>query len=127
VASADVAEGLVRMEFAPQPAFGNHFGDIQGGFVVAMLDVPLSLATYLVTGEFLPTAEIKTSFLAPARIGPCAAEGSRPARRAHPRLHRSQALVRRRYTRRPRHRHRRPRRTGGLKRNDEAVQFGNGG
>jgi uncharacterized protein (TIGR00369 family) len=75
VIAADVAEGLVRMEFAPQPAFGNHFGDIQGGFVVAMLDVPLSLAAYLVTGEFLPTAEIKTSFLAPARIGPCAAEG----------------------------------------------------
>jgi uncharacterized protein (TIGR00369 family) len=72
---ADAAEGLVRLEFAPQPAFGNHFGDIQGGFVVAMLDVPLSLAAFLKTGEFLPTVEIKTSFLAPARLGRCAAEG----------------------------------------------------
>jgi uncharacterized protein (TIGR00369 family) len=75
VLEAHAAEGLVRVEFAPQPAFGNHFGDIQGGFVVAMLDAPLALAVFLATGEFLPTVEIKTSFLAPARIGPCAAEG----------------------------------------------------
>jgi uncharacterized protein (TIGR00369 family) len=75
VIAVDATEGLVRIDFAPQPAFGNHFGDIQGGFVVAMLDVPLSLAAYLITGGFLPTVEIKTSFLAPARIGPCTAEG----------------------------------------------------
>jgi uncharacterized protein (TIGR00369 family) len=73
--AADASEGFVRVEFAPQPAFGNHFGAIQGGFIVALLDTPLSLATFLTTGEFLPTVEIKTSFLAPARIGPCAAEG----------------------------------------------------
>jgi uncharacterized protein (TIGR00369 family) len=75
VVAADAEDGLVRVEFAPQPAFGNHFGDIQGGFIVAMLDAPLSLAAFLKTGEFLPTVEIKTSFLAPARIGRCAAEG----------------------------------------------------
>jgi uncharacterized protein (TIGR00369 family) len=75
VVAADTAEGLVRVEFEPQPAFGNHFGNIQGGFVVAMLDIPLSLATFLTVGEFVPTVEIKTSFLAPARIGRCAAEG----------------------------------------------------
>lgn len=75
VLSADAAEGLVRLEFAPQPAFGNHFGAIQGGFIVAMLDAPLSLAAYLKTGAFLPTVEIKTSFLAPAKIGRCVAEG----------------------------------------------------
>jgi uncharacterized protein (TIGR00369 family) len=75
VIAADAAEGSVRIEFAPQPAFGNHFGDIQGGFIVAMLDLPLTLAAFLKTGEFLPTVEIKTSFLAPARIGRCIAEG----------------------------------------------------
>jgi uncharacterized protein (TIGR00369 family) len=75
VTAADAADGFVRVEFGPQPAFGNHFGNIQGGFLVAMLDLPLSLAGFLKTGEFLPTVEIKTSFLAPARIGPCAAEG----------------------------------------------------
>lgn len=72
---ADRAAGRVRLRFAPQPAFGNHFGDVQGGFVVAMLDAPLSLAAYLVTGAFLPTVEIKTSFLARAPIGTCEAEG----------------------------------------------------
>lgn len=75
VVAADPADGLVRVEFEPQPAFGNHFGNIQGGFVVAMLDLPLSLAAFLAIGEFVPTVEIKTSFLAPARIGRCAAEG----------------------------------------------------
>jgi uncharacterized protein (TIGR00369 family) len=75
VVAADAVQGLVRLEFAPQPAFGNHFGDVQGGFIVAMLDAPLALAVYLKTGEFLPTVEIKTSFLAPARIGQCTAQG----------------------------------------------------
>lgn len=75
VIAADAADGLVRVEFEPQPAFGNHFGNIQGGFIVAMLDIPLSLAAFLKVGEFLPTVEIKTSFMAPARIGRCAAEG----------------------------------------------------
>jgi uncharacterized protein (TIGR00369 family) len=75
VVAADEAAGTVRLEFATQPAFGNHFGDIQGGFVVAMLDVPLSLAALLGTGSFCPTVEIKTTFLARAGIGVCAAEG----------------------------------------------------
>ena len=68
--------GRVRVQFAEQPAFGNHFGHIQGGFAVAMLDVPLSLAVFARLGRWLPTIEIKTSFLAPARIGVCVAEGS---------------------------------------------------
>lgn len=65
---ADAARGFVRVEFDPQPAFGNHFGNIQGGFVVGMLDPPLSLAAFLLTGEWLPTVEVKTSFIAPAPI-----------------------------------------------------------
>ena len=73
--AADREAGTVRLEFGPQPAFGNHFGDVQGGFVVAMLDVPLSLAALQATGTFCPTVEIKTTFLARAGIGVCAAEG----------------------------------------------------
>jgi len=75
VLDVDREAGFVRLEFAPQPAFGNHFGNIQGGFLVAMLDAPLTIAAFLRTGQFLPTLEIKTSFLAPAAIGPCIAEG----------------------------------------------------
>ena len=72
---ADAASGRARVEFAAQPAFGNHFGNIQGGFVVAMLEVPLTIAVFIKTKRFLPTVEIKTSFVSPARIGVCIGEG----------------------------------------------------
>src|SRR5262245_48192427 len=72
---ADAEEGRARVEFAAQPAFGNHFGNIQGGFAVAMLEVPLTIAVFIKTKRFLPTIEIKTSFISPARIGVCIGEG----------------------------------------------------
>jgi uncharacterized protein (TIGR00369 family) len=75
VVDVDEGQGRVRVEFAQQPAFCNHFGNIQGGFVVAMLDVPLSLAVFVKAKQFLPTIEIKTSFVSPARLGPCIGEG----------------------------------------------------
>ncbi len=68
-------EGRVRVRFAPQPAFGNHFGHVQGGFAVAMLDVPLSLAVFAKTSRWLPTIEIKTSYIAPAPIAELIGEG----------------------------------------------------
>jgi uncharacterized protein (TIGR00369 family) len=74
VLDVDEDQGRVRVQFAPQPAFGNHFDHVQGGFVVAMLDVPLSLAVFVKTKRFLPTIEIKTSFVSPARIGVCTGE-----------------------------------------------------
>ena len=37
VLDADGERGWVRLRFAPQPAFTNHFGAVQGGFLVAML------------------------------------------------------------------------------------------
>jgi uncharacterized protein (TIGR00369 family) len=67
---ADKASGRARVRFDPIPAFGNHFGHVQGGFLVAMLDVPLSIAAFLRTGRWLPTLEIKTSYVAPAPIAP---------------------------------------------------------
>jgi uncharacterized protein (TIGR00369 family) len=72
---ADAEQGRARVEFAAQPAFGNAFGNIQGGFAVAMLEIPLTLAVFIKTGRFLPTIEIKTSFVSPARIGVCMGEG----------------------------------------------------
>ena len=73
--AADSERGVVKVEFQSQPAFGNVYGSIQGGFAVAMLDVPISLAGYLKAKQWLPTLEIKTSFLVPAKLGPCIAEG----------------------------------------------------
>lgn len=75
VVDADFATGSVRISFAPQPAFSNHFGNIQGGFAVAMIDVLVSLAAYVKLGEWLPTVEIKSSFIAPANVGVCLGEG----------------------------------------------------
>jgi len=72
---ANAEAGVVRVRFAPQPAFGNHFGDIQGGFAAAMLDVPISAAVFVKVGQWLPTVELKCSFLRPARIGICDGEG----------------------------------------------------
>ena len=75
VLEADADRGFVKVEFQPQPAFGNMFGHIQGGFAVAMLDLPISLAGLLKLQQWLPTLEIKTSFLAPAKLGVCIGEG----------------------------------------------------
>ena len=75
IADADAAAGVVRLEFAEQPAFRNHFGHIQGGFAVAMMDVVLSLAAFAKTRQWLPTVEIKSTFLAPAKLGTCIGEG----------------------------------------------------
>jgi acyl-coenzyme A thioesterase PaaI-like protein len=41
-ASAEV--GFAKVQFARQPAFANHFGEVQGGFAAAVLDVPISAA-----------------------------------------------------------------------------------
>jgi uncharacterized protein (TIGR00369 family) len=72
---ADAEQGFVKVRFDRQPAFGNTFGHIQGGFAVAMLDVPISLAGFLKLQQWLPTIEIKTSFLVPAKLGACVGEG----------------------------------------------------
>jgi uncharacterized protein (TIGR00369 family) len=67
--------GYVKIAFAPQPAFENHFGNIQGGFAVSMLDVVISIAAFVKVRQWLPTVEIKTSFVAPAKIATCIGEG----------------------------------------------------
>ena len=60
--------GFVKIEFAAQPAFRNHFGNIQGGFAVAMLDAVVSIAAYALLRQWLPTIEMKSSFLEPIPI-----------------------------------------------------------
>jgi uncharacterized protein (TIGR00369 family) len=67
--------GYVKLAFAAQPAFENHFGNIQGGFAVSMLDVVIAIAAFVKVRQWLPTVEIKTSFVAPAKIATCIGEG----------------------------------------------------
>jgi uncharacterized protein (TIGR00369 family) len=75
VVDADLEQGFVRLEFAAQPAFRNHFGNIQGGFATAMLDAAVSIAAYAKVRQWLPMVEMKSSFLEPLPIGPCIGEG----------------------------------------------------
>lgn len=76
VEEADFEAGRVVLRFASQPAFKNHFGHVQGGFAVAMIDVLISVAAFARTRSWLPTAEIKSTFLAPMEIGECRGEGT---------------------------------------------------
>jgi uncharacterized protein (TIGR00369 family) len=75
VEDADFDAGRVRLRFAPQPAFRNHFGNVQGGFAVAMVDVLVSVAAFAKTRAWLPTVGIKSSFVAPMMLGECIGEG----------------------------------------------------
>jgi uncharacterized protein (TIGR00369 family) len=74
VERADLDAGAVMLTFAAQPAFSNHWGNIQGGFGVAMVDVLISVAAYAKLRQWCPTVEIKSTFLAPARVGACTGE-----------------------------------------------------
>jgi uncharacterized protein (TIGR00369 family) len=76
VEDADFAEGMVRLQFAAQPAFKNHFGNVQGGFAVAMIDVLVSVCAYAKTQAWLPTVEIKCAFVAPMKLGECRGEAA---------------------------------------------------
>ena len=78
VLAIDSAAGWVRLSFEPKPEFCNPAGNVQGGFVVAMLDDAAALAAIIKSGEriYVPTIELKTSFFAPAKAGqPLYAEG----------------------------------------------------
>ena len=66
----------VTLVFDPQPLFKNHFGNVQGGFAVAMVDVLVSVAAYAKTGKWLPTIEIKSTFVAPLSLGSCRGEAT---------------------------------------------------
>lgn len=76
VQDANFENGWVALLFEPQPAFKNHFGNVQGGFAVSMIDVLISVAAYAKTKSWLPTIEIKSSFVAPMKLGQCRGEAT---------------------------------------------------
>lgn len=71
---ADFDAGFVALVFEEQPAFANHFGNIQGGFGVALIDALVSMAAFAKLRQWCPAVEIKSSFIAPARLGRCKGE-----------------------------------------------------
>lgn len=71
ILAVDSKAGTVRMSFEPKPEFCNPMGNVQGGFVVAMLDDCAAVAAIVFSGQriVVPTIELKTSFFGPARLG----------------------------------------------------------
>jgi uncharacterized protein (TIGR00369 family) len=71
---ADFERGYVKLRFAEQPEFSNHFGNIAGGFAVELIDVLISMAAYAKLRQWCPTVEIHSRFIAPAKVGVCVGE-----------------------------------------------------
>src|SRR5262245_20835916 len=71
ILDASFEAGSVSLRFAEQPMFSNHWGNVQGGFGVAMIDVLISVAAYAKLRQWCPTVELKSTFLAPTKLGSC--------------------------------------------------------
>ncbi len=67
----DREAGTAEASFTVGEEFGNTVGNVQGGFLAAMLDATLGTAIVatLQPGEIAPTVELKISYLRPALIG----------------------------------------------------------
>lgn len=67
----DGEAGTIELEMQAKPEFTNPAGNIQGGFLAAMLDDTMgpALAATLAAGEFAPTLNLNVSFHRPARVG----------------------------------------------------------
>jgi uncharacterized protein (TIGR00369 family) len=71
-----------EMAFTARPEFCNLMGNVQGGLLTAMLDMAMAFSVIcaMEEGHVVPSLEIHTSYIAPARQGRILAEG-RPVRR----------------------------------------------
>lgn len=71
VLEAKPGSGRIRVQFEATQDFTNPLGNVQGGFLAAMLDDTLgpALATTFEEHEFAPTLELKVSFIRPAHPG----------------------------------------------------------
>jgi uncharacterized protein (TIGR00369 family) len=71
------AEGWIRIRYLGTDAFENGSGLIQGGILAAMLDNAMSRAVVqrMEDDQIIQTLEMKTTFVAPAPIGPVIGEG----------------------------------------------------
>lgn len=75
--SVQPERGEIQVAFDASPSFVNPIGNIQGGFLAAMLDDTLgpSLVATLEPDEFAPTIELKVNFLRPAKPGTLVGSG----------------------------------------------------
>jgi uncharacterized protein (TIGR00369 family) len=68
----DGERGTVEISFEARPGFLNPAGNVQGGFLAAMLDDTMgpALTATLDAGEFAPTINLNVQFHRPAKAGP---------------------------------------------------------
>jgi uncharacterized protein (TIGR00369 family) len=73
----DPYAGTIEVAFVAGEQFLNPMGNVQGGFLAAMLDDTLgpALVATLAEGQFAVTLELKVNYLKPARPGRLRAEG----------------------------------------------------
>ena len=73
----DGERGIVEVEFEAKPEFLNPAGNVQGGFLAAMLDDTMgpAVTATLDAGEFAPTLNLNVQFHRPARAGALKAVG----------------------------------------------------
>jgi uncharacterized protein (TIGR00369 family) len=75
--ACDPVAGRFKAEFQGRPEFCNLLGWIQGGILTAMLDLTMAFAVLctLDRGYVVPSLEIKTSYISPAKTGLIIGEG----------------------------------------------------
>jgi uncharacterized protein (TIGR00369 family) len=73
----DPEAGTIEVEFQARPEFTNPAGNIQGGFLAAMLDDTMgpALAATLAAGQFAPTLNLNISFERAAKVGVVVGKG----------------------------------------------------
>src|ERR1044072_7895236 len=71
VIQIDGERGIVEVSFEAKPEFLNPAGNVQGGFLAAMLDDTMgpALTSTLAAGEFAPTLSLNVQFHRPAKVG----------------------------------------------------------
>jgi uncharacterized protein (TIGR00369 family) len=67
----DGERGTIETKFEAQPEFLNPMGNVQGGFLAAMLDDTMgtALSATLDLAQFAPTVNLNVQFHRPARLG----------------------------------------------------------
>lgn len=73
----DPEAGTARIGYLAKPEFCNPMGVVQGGFLTAMVDEAMAMACVGATDFriYIPTLELKISFLSAGYPGPMVAEG----------------------------------------------------
>jgi uncharacterized protein (TIGR00369 family) len=68
----DGERGTIETRFEAKPEFLNPAGNVQGGFLAAMLDDTMgtALSATLDQGQFAPTVNLSVQFHRPAQLGP---------------------------------------------------------